>query len=173
MRPLLIFASQFVLWALVAQCNHALTPLHVYLFVPALYVTFAALMLPLRAGLAATLAAGLLCDAGTPLAFGTHALLFAVAHLLLFNLRDRVPRDETVARVVTALLVNLALFLVFSFFAVSRLPAPAEAWPRIVVDLLCSQVFLALVAPWFFALQSRALDFAGAPVTAVYDRRAD
>ena len=40
-------------------------------------------------------------------------------------------------------------------------PAPAAAWPRLIADLACSQVFLALVAPWFFALQLRALTLAG------------
>jgi hypothetical protein len=41
------------------------------------------------------------------------------------------------------------------------LPAPAAAWPRQIADLVCSQVFLALIAPWFFALQHRALALTG------------
>jgi len=159
-RFLVTFATLLLLWTVVSQLNHALAPAHVYLFVPALFLTYAALALPLRAGLAATLSAALLCDSATPVIFGTHALLFAVAHIFLFNLRDRVPRDETSARVVIALLANLALFLVFSFVQISRLPAPAEAWPRIICDLLCSQIFLAVIAPWFFALQARALELA-------------
>ena len=42
-------------------------------------------------------------------------------------------------------------------------PAPAAIWPRLIVDLLCSQVFLVLIAPWFFALQTRALTLARVP----------
>ena len=76
---------------------------------------------------------------------------------MIYHLRDRLPRDDTVARVIAALLANLALFLVFSFIQIARSPAPAAAWPRLIADLVCSQVFLALVAPWFFALQHRAL----------------
>jgi rod shape-determining protein MreD len=146
-----------LLWALVAQVNHVLTGVRVYLFVGSLFLTYAALKLRLHAGLGATLLGGLICDANAPVDFGTHTLLFAAAHAIVFNLRDGLPRDDTIARVIVALLTNLALFLVFSFIQIASSPAPAAAWPRLIVDLLCSQVFLALVAPWFFALQHRSL----------------
>jgi hypothetical protein len=161
-RTLVLFATSLLLWALVAQVNHVLTDLRVYLFVGALFVTYAALMLPLGAGLSATLLAGLMCDANSPVAFGTHTVLFAAAHVLLVHLRDQLPREDTVGRTVIALLANLALFLVFSFIQIARSPAPAAVWPRLIADLVCSQVFLALVAPWFFALQHRALVLARA-----------
>jgi cell shape-determining protein MreD len=171
-RPLATFATVLALWALVSQANHALAPWHVYLWLGGLFVTFSALTLPLRAGLAASLLGGLLCDSTTAVAFGTHTLLFATAHVALFNIRDRVPRDETAGRVVIALLGNLALFLIFSFLQITRMPASGDVWPRLIFDLLCSQVFLALIAPWFFALQSRTLDFVD-PDAAAYDRRLD
>lgn len=165
-RTVVTFLTLLVLWAIVSQLNHALASAHVYLFAGGLFVTYATLALPLRSGLAAVFLGGLICDATTPVAFGLHAVLFSAAHYVIFRVRDRVPRDETVARVVIALLVNLVLFLVFSFLEVSRLPVPAEAWPRIGCDLICSQVFLTLVAPWFFALQERALELAHVPPVA-------
>jgi rod shape-determining protein MreD len=160
-RSLVAFLSLALLWALVAQVNHELAGLHVYLFTGGLAIAYAALVLPQRDGLVAVLLAGLLADANSPVAFGTHTLLFAAAHTVVFNARDRVPRDDTAARVIVALLANLALFLVFSFTQIGRLPSPAAAWPRLIFDLVCSQVFLTVVAPWFFALQARALSFAG------------
>ena len=36
-------------------------------------------------------------------------------------------------------------------------PLPAAAWGRLLADLVCSQVVVALIAPWFFALQGSAL----------------
>ncbi len=160
-RALVIFLTLALLWALVAQVNHELADYHLYLFTGGLTITYAALVLPQRDGLAAVVLAGLLADANSPVAFGTHTLLFAAAHTITFNARDRVPRDETMARVIVALLANLALFLVFSFTQIGRLPSPASAWPRLIFDLICSQVFLALVAPWFFALQARVIALAG------------
>lgn len=156
-RTFFTFLTLLVLWVVVAQVNHALAGTHVYLFVGGLFVTYAALQLPLRDGLAAVLLAGLICDANSPVPFGLHTLLFAAAHAVISNLRDHVPRDETVARVIVALLANLALSLVFSFVLIGRGPVPAAVWPRLIFDLVCSQVFLALVAPWFFALQARTL----------------
>ncbi len=156
-RTFVTFLTLLLLWVVVAQTNHILAGTHVFLFVGGLFVTYAALQLPLRDGFAAVLLAGLLCDANVPVPFGLHTLLFAAAYAVISNLRDHLPREETVARVIVALLANLALFLVFSFVLIGRTPAPAAVWPRLIFDLVCSQIFLALVAPWFFALQARAL----------------
>lgn len=156
------FLPLVLLWAMVAEANHALSDAHVYLFVGGLFMTYAALMLPWRAGLTATLLGGLMCDANAPVPFGTHLVLFAAAFAVILHLRDRLPRDDTIARVIVALLTNLALFLLFSFTQISGSPAPGSAWPRLIADLVCSQVVLALVAPWFFALQHRALLLVGA-----------
>jgi rod shape-determining protein MreD len=162
-RTLILFATLLLLWTIVAQLNHALTGMRVYLFPGALYVVFGALTQPRRSGLVASLLGGLLCDANTPVIFGTHVLLFAAAHVILFHVRDRVPRDDNVSAIIVVLLTNLALFLVFSFTQIHAAPAPAAIWPSLIVDLLCSQLFLALVTPWFLALQAQALALARVP----------
>ncbi len=156
-HTLATFLTLLILWSVVAEVNHALSGLRVYLFVGALFVLYAALMLPWRAGLATTLLGGLLCDANAPVWFGTHTLLFTAAFAVIEHLRQRLPREDTTARVIIALLTNLALFLLFSFTQIGGSPAPGVAWPRLIMDLVCSQIFLALIAPWFFALQYRAL----------------
>jgi len=157
-RTLVIAATLLLLWTVVSQANHALSGLHLYLFVGGLFVAYSALTQPLPQGLAASIVGGIYCDVAGPAGlFGTHALLFAAAHVSVFHVRDRIPRDETASRVVVALLTNLALFLVFSFSQVHQSPAPGLAWPRLLVDLVASQVFLALLAPWFFAVQARVL----------------
>lgn len=169
-RFLTLFATLLILWAIVSQVNDALSGFRVYLFPVSLYIVFAALTQPLRSGLFASCAGGLLCDANSPVAFGVHLLLFGVAHVIVFNLRDRVPRDDNVALILVALLANLALFVMFSFTQIHGSPAPAAVWPRLIVDLLCTQVFVAVVTPWFFALQARTLEIAQV-VSAAYERR--
>jgi rod shape-determining protein MreD len=161
-RIAITFLTLLLLWTLVAQVNHALSGMHVYLFVAGPLIAYAALMLPLRDGLVASILAGLLCDATTPVYFGLHFLLFAVAHTVVYHLRDRIPREETVTRVLVALFANLAIFILVSYVCLRHSPAPAAAWPRLIADLACSQIFIALVAPWFFALQARALVLSGA-----------
>ncbi len=160
-RLLILLACTMILWTIVTQLNHSITGMHVYLFVGALFVTFAALTQPFAAGLWSAMITGLVFDAHTPVAFGTHMILFAATHLFVYRLRDRVPRNDTISRVIVTVLANLALFLLFSFMQLIRTPAVSGVWSRLVVDLLCSQVFLAMIAPWFFALQARALVLAG------------
>lgn len=161
-RVLVLFLTQVLLRVLVGQANHALASCHAHLFLAALFVLLPTLTLSFREGLWLAFLGGLLCDAGAPVAFGLHAFLFSSAHVLLFRLRDRVPRDQTLGLVVIALFLNLALFLVFSFIEVASLPGGGALWPRLLLDLVWSQLVLALVAPWFVALQERALALARA-----------
>ncbi|HWA09630.1 MAG TPA: hypothetical protein VG838_09290 [Opitutaceae bacterium] len=156
-RALVIFLTLLLLWLILAQANHYLAPQHVWLFAGGLFVAFAALRLPHGAGLGAVALGGLLCDATAPVRFGTFTFLFVLAHAVIFNLRDRLPREETVVRVLVALIANLALFLLVSFAGIGDDPVPSAAWGRLFFDLVCSQVAIALIGPWFFALQGRAL----------------
>ncbi|MEO6245158.1 MAG: hypothetical protein ABIQ12_06955 [Opitutaceae bacterium] len=159
-RTLALFVSSLVLWMLVTQLNDMLAGYQVYVFAGSLFVAFAALTQPHGPGLAATILGGLVCDAHAPVPFGLHALLFAAAHLALFRIRDRVPKADNVASIIVVLLTNLALFLMFSFTQISVAPMPGVTWPRLIADLVCSQALLALITPWFFALQARALKLA-------------
>jgi cell shape-determining protein MreD len=160
-RWLITFATSWLLWCLIGQLNHYLAPHGAYLFIGGLLVTFGALRLGLRNGLAASLLIGLTVDAIEPVPVGTHVLLFAGMHFIIFRLRTRFPRDETIFGVVVALLANLALFLGLSFVLLGDHPASDAAWMRLFADLGWSQLFIAVVAPWFFALQERALELGG------------
>jgi hypothetical protein len=162
LRASITFLTLLLLWVLVAQINHYLAPLQIYLFSGGLFVTYAALRLPLASGYAAVIAGGMLCDASSApsVTFGTHALLFAFALAVIHSVRDRMARDETLIRLAVALVANLGLFLAFSFIRVAGSPAPSATWLRLFLDLLCSQLLIGLLGPWFFALQHRALGLA-------------
>ena len=157
-----LFLTLFLLRTIVAEANSALSGFHVWLFSGGLFVAFSALSMPFRQGFAASVLGGLLCDSVSPVAFGTHAALFGAAHAVVFNVRERLQRDETVVRVTVALLVNLALFLCLSLMRVKPAHLGAGAWPRLLSDLAWSEIALALAAPWFFALQLRTLELARA-----------
>lgn len=169
-RLIALFLASLLLWSLIAIANHYLALWHVFLFVGGLFVTFAALQLPLREGLYASLLAGLLCDAGLGTRFGLLAVLFGLAHAFAFNFRGRLDRDGTATQVVVALLANFGLFLGLSLTQIGALPLPGTAWLRLLWDLLWSQLALVLIAPWFFAIQRRALALAD-PLTAFLERQ--
>jgi rod shape-determining protein MreD len=156
-RLLILLGCSVILWAMVSQLNHSLSGFRVYLTIGGLFVTFAALTQPFAPGLWAAMLSGLVFDANSPVAFGTHLVLFAATHLVVFRLRERVPRNDTLSRVTVAVLANLGFFLVFSFVEMIRTPAVSGVWTRLIVDLIFSQLFLALIAPWYFALQAKSL----------------
>ena len=161
LRVLILSLASLLLVTLLAQLNHYLGPWQLHAWCGGLFVAFIALRLDFAAGAAASFIGGLLLDAGAPVTFGTHALLFLAAHAVIFNIRARAPRDETIVGVIVALLANLGLFLALSFLRIDLSPDAGEAWMRNFADLLVSQLAIALVAPWFFALQTRLLHLGG------------
>ena len=158
---LIIFGCCVVLWVGISELNHYLAPIHLSLFAGGLLVTFAALRLDFRAGWWSSLLVGLLIDSSTAVAFGFHGLIFVIAHVGIFNLRGRFPREENSFGVFVALLANLALFVVITASLIHRMPSPFEMLPRLALDLLASELLVLLVAPWFFALQEHTLELAG------------
>ncbi|MBK9989549.1 MAG: hypothetical protein IPP19_02135 [Verrucomicrobia bacterium] len=157
----IIFACCALIWACVSQLNHYLAPLHLSVFAGGLLVSFSALRLGFREGWWASFLIGLLIDSSAAVPFGFHALLFAAAHVGVFHLRGRFPREETSFGMVTALLVNLILFLLITLLLIHRAPTPVDLLPRLLIDLLVSEVLIIACIPWSFALQERALEICG------------
>ncbi|HTQ29655.1 MAG TPA: hypothetical protein VMI53_00455 [Opitutaceae bacterium] len=168
MRTLLALLPLVLLNLLVAQINHIVAPWHVYFFVGGLLVVFAALRLDFRSGFIAVFLAGLFVDAGEPLLrlgshefFGIHAFLYAAAQVLIFSVRGRLPHEETLVSLMFALFANLGIFIVLSLLFIAGLPGSLGGWTRLLSDLICSQVLVAVIAPWFFALQARTFSLGG------------
>jgi len=161
LRWLAALVANVVLLQILAVANHHLAPLGLALFFGGLLVTYAAARFDLRHGLASTLFTGLLLDANTAMPYGLGTFFLGLTHVLIYHGRQRFPRDEPVFFTVVALLANLFLFLALSFVLVGANPRPAAAWGRLLVDLVFSQLALALVATWFFALQNALVEFTG------------
>lgn len=150
------------LHSLVGQFNHAVAPYALTVDVVGLLLAFAGLRLPFRPALAVAFLTGLWVDCSAPVAFGYHAFLYGLAICFLARLRARLPREETLVGVVTALFINLAFFVLAGFLDLGSLPDPASGALRLLADLILSQLFAALIGPWFFALQFHSLRLAGA-----------
>jgi len=171
-RPfLLALGAGVLLWTLVSQLNHHLTPSYLSVFVGGLLITFSSLRLAHRDGWRAALLLGLWCDSAAPIHFNTngqlsvytvlHTALFLVTHTLIFRFRARIPHQETFIAVVVALIANAIIFTALSLAYIVRNPVPLAAVPALSVHLFFSELLIALIAPWFFALQERLFEFAG------------
>lgn len=166
LRQVLVLVLCAGLWTgLLGQIAHALSPWGLGVSAAGALVVLPALRLGLRPGLAAVLLSGLWLDAGAPTSdFGRQAFLLGLAFCLVRHVRARLPRDSAVASTATAMLVNLALFVVSALVGISALPDAGAAALRLLLDLLLGQIVTALAAPWFFALQSASLSLVGAGI---------
>jgi hypothetical protein len=160
-RVLILTVASLLLTVICGQLNHYLAAWQLHVWCGGLFVTFAALRLGYRTGAIASFIAGLLLDAGQPVSFGTQGFLFLAAHAVIFTIRARAPRDATIIGVMIALIANLGLFLVLSFLRIDPSVKTEQAWLRAFADLLISQIAIALIAPWFFSVQTRLLEVTG------------
>jgi rod shape-determining protein MreD len=157
-RWFVVCFSNLLLWWLVSIANHHLAPHSKYLYVAGIFVVYAALRLTPRQGMAATAVTGLAIDALEPVPFGMHFVLLGLVHATLLYGRRRFPRQEPLFATVVALLANLFVFIAVSFVLIGDNPRPASAWPRLFVDLVLSQFMIAIITPWFIALQERTFE---------------
>lgn len=160
-RIAICIACNYLLWLITAQANHYLALWHVSLFAGGLMAVYPALRLPYRDGATVVFVTGLLLDAGTPVPFGLHAFLLLFAHAVILGARNRFPREENAVALVVALVANLGVILAISLVLMIRGRVPVSVWPRLGFDLLASETVLALLTPWFLALQQRALEIGG------------
>ena len=164
-RWLIVTLANLLLCWLVGLANHYLAVVQMpligyssfHLYLGGLLVVYGALRLNARHGLVSTILTALIVDSLAPVPFGTSLFLFTLVHVTLLYGRQRFPREGALFAVVVALLSNLFLIIALSFLLVGANPRPAGAWFRIFLDLILSQAVLAIVAPWFIALQDRAM----------------
>lgn len=167
-RWLIVVLANLLLGWLTGLANNTLSSfsflwidyMSVHLYLGGLLVTYAALRLDPRSGLTATVLTGLAADALTPVPFGTSLILYSLVHATILYGRHRFPREGAVFAMVVALLANLFLFIALSFLLVGANPRPGTAWLRIFADLFFSQIAILALAPWFIALQDRAMEVA-------------
>ena len=159
-RWLIVFLANLLLWWLVCLANNLLADHSVHLYVGGLFIVYASLRLDWKHGVVATVLTGLTIDAMEPVPFGTSMILLGLVHATLVYGRQRFPREGAVFGIVVALLANLFLVIALSFLLVGANPRPGEAWLRIFVDLLASQVVILVIAPWFLELQAQAMQLA-------------
>lgn len=157
-RLIVTLGTGVILLLIVRQANHLLAPAGMSLWLGGLLVALPAMRLNFRTGLVSSAVLGLMMDAWSPMLFGIHAGLLTLAHVIVFRIRNRIETTEPTVGVLVALITNLALFTALSMLMLSQTSGSAVSALRLLSDLVISQVTLALITPWFFALQVRGLE---------------
>lgn len=165
-RWLVVFAGNAVFLFLVSQLNHYLTDFsffglahgQAYLFLPGLPLAFTALRLNLRPAVVTTVATALALEAMLPLRSGAILLPAAACVCVTISLRTGFNRFEASTAVLAALIMNLVLLLAITIVTYS---AGGVSLSRVALDLLFSQLAVALLTGWFFAAQTALLELFG------------
>lgn len=164
---IVILFSALGVFLLVRALNHHLSVWQVQLTIGGLLITPSALRLQPKAALAAAFVTGLGLDVTMPVPFGENAILLMAATTLVLGLRHRIPREELAVSIAVAIILNLLLVLARTFLHLTDWPDPASNWLSLFASLVASQLFIGLIAPWFFALQRHSLVWIGADYATV------
>ncbi len=138
------------------QFNHYLAHFPVSAFLFGACLPLAGLRLRFGPGLIAVFLSGLVVDAGRPVPFGSSAVLLGLLFTCWHAVRSRLPREGAAPPIIGALVANLVLFFAQPLLLGTDV-ALGATWGRVLVDLLLSQFIVALLMPWFIALQEQAL----------------
>lgn len=156
-RTAVVFLCGLLLATLGRQLNHSLGTWGLSVWLGGLLVAFPALRLGPQQGFNACFLIGLALDANSPLPFGLFAFLLSTAHLVIVRLRNRFAVGQALLGTIVALITNLILYVLVSFVVLAQAPDAPFSGARLLADLVLSQALIALIAPWFFALQEKAL----------------
>lgn len=165
-RWAILLGCNLILLFALQQLNHAVSPWGFALYAGGLLVSFPALRLSLRNGLFVTVPTALFSDAFLPLPYGTSLLLLTAAHLIIHHLRGRLAREEVRVGVITALVANFFIFSAITLLMRQDRPPSGWYWVRAGTDLALSEAAIALLGPWFLAVQHRGLALYGIDIEA-------
>jgi hypothetical protein len=160
LRWLIVAGGNLLLMYVSMQVNHYLTAISASVFLFGLPIGFAALRLSLGQGLAACATTGLFYDTLTPFPLGTGLVFFSIAFTVIYAIRSQFHREEAFSSVIVVLLANLFLFAAFSGVATAMTGSPGYP-ARLIIDLLISQILIAVICGWFFSFQMALMELFG------------
>lgn len=157
----IIFLTNALLLWILQMVNHALTPLKFQLILPGVLITLAALNLRHSSALLCAGLTGLWIDAVHPSPFGFFAMLFLMATYALFRIRRQWHREQRRKAYGLCHLVNLSIVVAAGLLLAGPAILNAAYWLRLSMDLAASHLVLLAIAPWFFSLQLKSLQWGG------------
>ncbi len=96
---------------------------------------------------------GCFLDAAMPTPFGLHACGLSIALVALRATNERIVTRRRPTLILSALAINFLLFMTLHLWFVLEFPENASPLHgRAFVDLLCSELLLALSLPWLVNL---------------------
>ena len=169
-RISILFLLNGVLYLLLGQLNTVISGFSLYLHADALYIIFFGLFLNRFSGLFYSALLGLLVDAMNPAPNGSFALAYIGLWLFFVWCQRRIRRQNPLHIRTVAILGQFFLLSAVTLIMIGKSGAHAVYWPRLLIDMAFSLVFVFLTAsPWCF-FQKTLLDSLGWNIEAQLSR---
>jgi len=167
-KILILLATHGIWGFLIALWNDFLAILPIYFYLGGIFVILPAIRLDFARGFICTVLSGCFLDATLPIPFGFHACFLAIAYVALRTTDEKVLFSRRRIPVITALIINLALFLSLHIWFTIQLPEGGEILhARAFIDLICSELLLFAVFPWLMDLHLAFLTMIGIEKTEI------
>ena len=159
---LVLLASHGIWGFLIFIWNDFFAFLPIYFYMGGIFAILPALRLDFARGFSCAVLSGCFLDAAFPTPFGFHACSLAIIQVGLHLANDRAKFSRPLTLIVTALTVNLLLFLSLHVWFSIQVPTGTEILHgRAFVDLIFSELLLAVSLPWLLALHDTFLNRVG------------
>jgi hypothetical protein len=134
----------------------------IYFYLAGIYAVLPALRLDFHRGFFCAALSGCFLDAALPAPFGFHVCGLVLAQVALHSTNERTSIRSRPTLVAAALIINFTLFLGLHIWFSFKLPEGAEILHgKAFVDLLFSQILLAIILPWLISLHDAFLGIIG------------
>lgn len=148
-----MLAINIGIFIMLSFLNDAATGVSVYFYCTALMIVVPALFLGVWGMTALALFMGFLFEAFTPICFGFTPVLFVLASLAIFRLREKFRSLEPVGILLLTWVVNMALYIVSVVFIFPRgIGDYGDYVTRMVVDCLFSSMLIVLIGSFIVQL---------------------
>lgn len=160
-RWLIVSIGHFVVLFFLDQANFYLAAIGLQLLVLGMLISFSALELNYGQGLLSLAPICFFIDSKSPFPFGFTLIvtitLFTIAHIL----RSRVRREITASSLATSIILNICIFVAYTFGAIRYLDPGTLHFGPLAMNLLASSVVVALLNRIFFDSQTGVLSIFG------------
>ena len=151
-----VWAFLFAIW------NDFFAFVPVYFYLGGVFAILPAIRLDFYRGFCCAVVTGCFLDAALPTPFGFHACCLAIAQVFLWSTNERMKMHRRQTLILFGLIMNLFLFLTLHVWFLFQVPEGTEILHgRTFVDLVFSELLIALPMPWLIELHDDFLRIAG------------
>jgi len=160
-RWLIVTAIHYSTLFAFAQVNYYLSPFGINILITGMLLSFSSLVLSHTQGALSLIPIAFYLDSHSPLPFGSSLIILIGLHYLTVGFRSQFRRESSGISLAVSLIANLAIHLLYTFFAIIYIGSEGLNALHIGLNLLCSSLVIAFLNPYYLSTLIRILGWFG------------